>query len=429
MVVRVRRAQIVDVVDEVVLVLQILHVVDHEALVGGARERALRRCTVVTDDHVDQRVVERPHLLDGVDQPADVVVGVGQEPGVHLHLPCQHRLDPIRHLVPRRDAGAALGQRGVGRDHTELLLPGERLLADGVPALVELPLVAVRPVLRDVVRSVRGARREVHEERPVRGQRLLLARPGDRLVRHVVHEVVAVLGGAPRLDRRRVLVDRRVPLVRLPAEEAVEVLEPAARVRPVIERSDRARLPHRHLVALAELRCAVAVELEDLRQRSARVRPQRVVARRRRGDLGDPTHPHRVMVAPRQQRSTRRRAQRGRVESGVLQPVRCKAIERRRLAGPAERARRPETDVIDQDHDDVRCPRWWPQPADRRVLGVRRGGVERDRPGIDEIGDRKRGARQLSGLDRHVTSSLKGWPSIAPRASSAGASFWALVTS
>ena len=224
------------------------------------------------------------------------------------------------------------GQHGVGRDHAELLLAGERLLPDGVPALVEPALVAVGPLLGHVVRSVRGTGREVHEERPVGRQRLLLLRPGDRLVRHVVHEVVAVLGRAPRLERRRVLVDRRVPLVRLPAEEAVEVLEPAAGVRPVVERPDRARLPRRDLVALAELRRAVPVELEDLRQRGAGVRAQRVVAGCRRGDLGDPAHADGVVVAPRQQRGAGRRAQRRRVEAGELQPVGGQALERRRLA-------------------------------------------------------------------------------------------------
>ena len=55
----------------------------------------------------------------------------------------------------------------------------------------------------------RGAGREVHEERLVGHQRLLLAHPLDRLVRHVLGEVVALLGRLLRLDRRRAFVDRR----------------------------------------------------------------------------------------------------------------------------------------------------------------------------------------------------------------------------
>ena len=218
-------------------------------------------------------------------------------------------------------------QLGVGRDHAELLLAREGPLAQRVPAVVELARVLVGPLLGDVVRRVGGAGREVDEERLVGHQRLLLADPLDRLVGHVAHEVVALFGRALGLDRRRALVQRRVVLVRLAADEAVEVLEAAAG-RPVVERAQRARLPDRHLVALAELGGRVPVELEDLRQRSARVRAHRVVARRRRRDLGDAAHPHRVVVAAAQQRRPRRRAQRRRVEAVEASSPRPRAAPR-----------------------------------------------------------------------------------------------------
>ena len=159
----------------------------------------------------------------------------------------------------------------VGRDHAELLLLRERSLALRVPAVVELPLVLVRPFRRHVVRRVRRARREVDEEGLVRHQRLLLLDPVDRLVGHVLGEVVALLGRLRLLDRNRVAVDRGRVLVRLAADEAVEVLEARAR-RPGVERPQRARLPDRHLVALAELGRRVAVQLHGLRERSAGVR-------------------------------------------------------------------------------------------------------------------------------------------------------------
>ena len=235
-------------------------------------------------------------------------------------------------------SGGPRGQLGVGRDHAELLLARERLLAQRVPALVELALVLRRPLRRDVVRRVRRARREVDEERLVGHQRLLLADPPDRPVGHVLGEVVALLRGLVRLDRRRPFVDRRVVLVRLAADEAVEVLEAAAAARPRVERAERARLPHRHLVALAELRRRVAVELQRLRQRRARVRADRVVARRRRRDLRDPAHPDRVVVAARQQRGPRRRAQRRRVEAAELQ-ARRRPVARPSACGTARRTR------------------------------------------------------------------------------------------
>ena len=90
-----------------------------------------------------------------------------------------------------------------GGDDAELLLPGQRLLAELVPALVELALVLGDPLLRHVVRSVRGARGEVDEERLVRRERFHGLGPVDRLVGHVGHEVVV------RILRRLDLVHAR----------------------------------------------------------------------------------------------------------------------------------------------------------------------------------------------------------------------------
>ena len=205
------------------------------------------------------------------------------------------------------------------------------------------------------MRRVRRARREVHEERLVGHERLLLAHPLDRLVGHVLGEVVALLRRRLGLDRRRALVDGRVVLVRLAADEAVEVLEAAAAGRPGVERAHRARLPDRHLVALAELRRRVAVQQQRLRQRRAGVGTDRAVAGRRGGELGDDAHPDRVVVAPGQQRRPRRRAERRRVEAVVLQAVPGQPLGRRRRARPAERARRGEADVVEQDDEHVRA--------------------------------------------------------------------------
>ena len=218
---------------------------------------------------------------------------------------------------------------GVGGDHPERLLAGEDLLPERIPARIEAAAVAVDPVLGHMVGSVRGARREVGEERPVGHQRLLLAHPRDGLVGHVLGEVVPLLRGLRRLERRRALVDRRVVLVRLTADEAVEVLEATATGGPRVERAHRARLVHRHLVALAVLRGGVPVELEDLRKRRGRVRTDPGVARRRCRELGDATHPDRMVVATREQRLTRRGAQCGRVE-----PACTSALPRRAAPRP-----------------------------------------------------------------------------------------------
>ena len=74
-----------------------------EAAIGGA----LGRGAVVADDVVDEGVVEDLEVGQGIDQPPDVVVGVLEEPGEHLHLAGEHRLQVVWHVVPRRDLGGA----------------------------------------------------------------------------------------------------------------------------------------------------------------------------------------------------------------------------------------------------------------------------------------------------------------------------------
>ena len=240
-----------------------------------------------------------------------------------------------------------------------------------------------------MVGRVRRAGREVGEERLVGHQRLLLAHPLDRVRRQIVIEVVALLRRPPWLHRRRALIERRIPLIGLATEEAVEVVEPHPG-RPLPIRAHRARLPHRHLVALAELRRAVAIEVEDLRQRRGRVRPHRVVAGRGRRELGDVPHPHGVVVAAGEQRRPGRRAQRRRVKARVLQPLRREPLEVRRPARAAERTRGAEADVVDQHHQDVRGALRRPQRHDRRIRRVRVLGVIRRQPGRRDVGNRQR---------------------------------------
>ena len=128
---------------------------------------------VVADDVEDERVVQLAEVFDGLDQPADLVVGVLAEPGEHFHLAGEELLLVGGQLVPVLDGLGLGGELGARGNDAELDLAGQRLLAQLVPALVELALVLGDPLLRHVVRRVRGARREVDEERLVRRQRLL----------------------------------------------------------------------------------------------------------------------------------------------------------------------------------------------------------------------------------------------------------------
>ena len=175
-------------VDAAVLLdqLELLVGVEHEAveeghLVERAGDRALHAGAVVAPDVEDQRVVEVAHLLDGVEQPADVPVGVLLEAGVDLHLPGVELLLCLVERVPGREDIGPFGQLGVLRDDAELLLALERRLAQLVPAVVELALVLVGPLLGDVVRRVRAAGRVVHHprllRRPARARRAATRRP------------------------------------------------------------------------------------------------------------------------------------------------------------------------------------------------------------------------------------------------------------
>ena len=130
-----------------------------------------------------------------------MVVRVLEEARVDLHLPREHRLQVIGHVVPGRDLSRALGELGLGRNDAELLLARKRPLPERVPAVVELPFVLIRPFRAHVVRGMGRARREVREEGLVGHERLLLADPADRPVGHVLGEVVALLGSRLRLDR------------------------------------------------------------------------------------------------------------------------------------------------------------------------------------------------------------------------------------
>ena len=332
-----------------------------------------------------------------------MVIGVLHEPGVHLHLPGEHRLEGFRHVVPARDLGRPGGQLGIRWNDAASLLAFEGLLTHDVPALVERALVFRRPFGSDMMRGVRRTGREVHEERLVGHQCLLLADPVDRVVGEILRQVIALLGRPVGLDRRRAAVEGRGVLVGLPADEAVEVLEAAADARPGVERSHRARLPDRHLMAFPDLRGRIAVELERLGEGRARVRSDRAVSGRRGGDLGDPAHADGVVIAATQQRGTRRGTQRGRVEARIADPAGSKPLEIRGIRRTTERAVRAEPRIVDQDDQYVRGAIGWTHRPDRREGRIRVLRVVRREPDVRSIRDRQHGTLDLVAI-AHVMS-------------------------
>ena len=246
--------------------------VQRRHLVERARERALHARAVVAPDPDHDGVVELAHLVDRVDDPADVPVGVLGVARVDLHLTGVEALVRLVERVPGRERVVARRQLRVGGNDAERLLPRERLLAHHVPPLVERAAVLVRPLARHVVRRVAAAGCDVGEPRRLRLLGADPVKPVDRLVGEVVLEVVllAVLGLGDA-DDLLVLGDQRVVLPGLTAEEAPEVIEPEPG-RPAVERPREPLLVVRGQMPLPEPSGQVAVLLEDARKRRAIVR-------------------------------------------------------------------------------------------------------------------------------------------------------------
>ena len=208
----------------------------------------------------------RPSFSTRFDDAADLVVGIGHVGGPDVDLA---QVEPLLVGGQRLPLGQEIrpGRKlGVRRHDAELLLVLEDALGDRVPAVVEQMHGAdlVHPLLGRMVRRVRRARRVVDEPGPFRVGRGLRGDVLDAVIRHRGDQVPARLA-LVGVDRRRVAEQvARLPLARVAADEAVEIVV-ALSDRPVGERSLRARLPDRDVVVLAEPGGGVAVLLQGRR--------------------------------------------------------------------------------------------------------------------------------------------------------------------
>ena len=148
---------------------------------------------------------------------------------------------------------------------------------------------------------------------------------------------------------------------------------------------------------LAEATRRIAVPLQRLHKRLAILRQSRRVAGKRPGELADHPETDRVMVAPRHQRRTRRRAKRRRVETVVRQPRAGQPVERRSADRPAEPTRIPEARIVGEDQQDVRRTI---RGGDRRhIVPVRLRTIER---ALHHPLKRRTPDRQPASIDRIV---------------------------
>ena len=334
---------------------------DRPALAFGAR-------AVVAPDIEDERVVADSEPVEFVDQAPGLRVGVLGVAGEDFHQSPLEGLFVLGDILPGGERLRPRRQFGVGRDVPQFLLSREDALAHGVPAIVELAFVLVRPFLEDVMRCMDAARRPIHEERLVGRQSALLAHPGNPLVGQVLGQVVALaLRG---LDAVGVFHERGFPLRGLACQETVEIVEadkPAG--RPSLEGADLRGVGVRRVVPLAEGRGGVAVVAEHLGDRCAGGRRHARVAVPVVGEARDLPCADAVMVLSRQESGARGRTHRRRMKAIERNAGICDAAQRRRLDVAAVGARQRWTGVVNQDDDDVRRVGRQPLRYRQRMIG------------------------------------------------------------
>jgi hypothetical protein len=197
------------------------------------------------------------------------------------------------------------------------------------------------------MRCVGGASRVVQQPRLARCERVLHTHPRNCLIGQIAVEYVVRVAQI-RLDRRGILVQRRVPLVTVAPNEPVEVFK-AQSGRPQVERPRLARHPVRHIMHFAESCRVVAVVLEDCTDGTSALGHQRIVTRVACCEFGDNATSNRMVVSSADQRRPGRRAKRRRVIFVVAKAAIGKPLEVRRLDRPAEGAARTKSYIIGQD--------------------------------------------------------------------------------
>jgi len=180
---------------------------------------------------------------------------------------------------------------------------------------------------------------------------MLHPHPVDRLVGEIDVEDVVGLADIG-LDRLGVLIERRMPLVAVAAEEAIKMFE-AQSGGPKIEWTCLTRHPVWHIVHLAEPCGVVAIVLQDCGDRTGALGHQRIIAGIAGREFRDVSAGNGMMVSPGDQRRPCWGAQGRRVVHVVAKPGVCDALEIRSLDRSAEGAACPEADVVGQDQEDV----------------------------------------------------------------------------
>ncbi len=129
--------------------------------------------------------------------------------------------------------------------------------AVGVPSIVELALVLVRPLRPNMVRAVDSSRCPIHQKGFVGSVRLAIVDPGQGLVHHVFGEMIFRIF-VRRLHGIVVFHEARLPLRCFAGQEAIKIVETIS-VGPAVLRSHGGGFGRGRVVPLAESGGAVPV--------------------------------------------------------------------------------------------------------------------------------------------------------------------------
>jgi hypothetical protein len=327
--------------------------VQHGDGTGSPRHATLGAGTVVAGNEDDYCVVEFSALFNSIDHPTDLIVDEFVVTGVDLHLTFEEFARLCIETVPCWHVLGARCEFGSLGNNAEIFLTFERDFSLLIPAVSEFAFVLVGPLFRRVMRRMCRPRCVVQKEWPVWRNRILIAHPGDGLVRLIDAQVVALLRSPPGLHRILVLVDRRIPLVHLAADETVEIVKPQ-RVRPAAMRTDHARLRAGDVVVLADPGSRVSVVLQDAAHRSRVLRNDAGVAGKAGTRLHNDAGASGMVVVTSQQRGPGRRADGRRVEPVVAQAVLGQFRQHGSLTRTAKSTRRAEAGIVDENEQNVR---------------------------------------------------------------------------
>ena len=235
----------------------------------------------------------------------------------------------------------------------------------------------------------------------------------DGVVDQVLAQVVALVGGARRVDGVVVVDQLGVELVGLALEEPVVPVE-AALARPLVVGAGGRGVLHGAQVPLAHGEGGVPLVAQHLGHGGGVVGDVAAHVRVAAVEVGDRAHPDGVVVPAGEQRGPGGRAQGGDVEVGVAEPLRGQTVDVRGGQLGAVAAEVGEAGVVEEDEDHV----------GRVLAGVGRGRPPRGRLGLGAGDHAVEAVEGLHGGSLVGGSRMAGRPGRAPTSERARAAGW-----